>query len=213
MADNLQTTRALVNALTLKKKVGNKMSETIEQYRESIRSIAKEAFKSHCLTSEQTEGPVRMWLCHQPGTGIYHFRVVAAPGFLAVYGDVGDGMVLMHDKDPIPWLRGAVNSPDYLLGKMVKKQKLFFVREAEKILQEMVDNSASQDEITKNINRVSNIEDNWDREIDTEEEFAKALWKCGEDTEMVDRTTDYCNDDWWTVECLKKFIELLGASA
>ena len=187
------------------------MSETIKQHRDSIISIAKEAFKDHCLTSEQTEGPVCMWLCHQLGTGVYHFRVIAAPGFMAVYGDVGDGMLMMYDKDPIPWLRGAIKSPDYLLKKVLKKQTKFFLSEAEGLLQDMIDTSETTEELTENTNRVNKIEDNWAKEIESEEEFARALWSAGEDTEMVERAVDYSSDDLWTVECLKKFIELLDA--
>jgi hypothetical protein len=189
------------------------MGETIKQYRESIKAIAKGAFQSHRLTPSQTEGPVRMWLCHKTGTGMYHFRVIAAPGFLAVYGDVGDGMVLMHDNDPIPWLRGAIHSPEYLLEKMIKKHTKFFRSEAEKILQDMVDSAGSPQELTDGITRAANVEDNWNKEIDTEEEFEKALWTCGEDTELAECAVDYSEDDWWTVECLKKFIELLDAEA
>lgn len=193
------------------------------QQREQLERYAEESFKDHVLTVEQSEGPVRMWHCGKPGTGIYSFRVIAAPGFLGVYGDVGDGMLMAYDKDLIPWLRSAVQSPGYLMSKMLKKQKEFNADEAREMMKRMVDESHAEDdeediegnspELLKNSTdtMVETILDNWNDDPPDRDghEFFQAAYDAGMDTEMFDSVMDYCADDYWTLACLKKFSELL----
>ncbi len=186
------------------------MADTRKQHRESIAAIAKNALKDHVLITEQDQGPVRMWYCGKPGTGMYSFRVIAAPGFICVYGDVGDGMLMAYDRDLVPWLKDAIKSPDYLLGKMINKKEQFFPGDAEQLLKDMIEDSTDEEDKKRNEELVEKIQDEWADGADdsTGYNFGKAIYNAGLDTELMDCTMDYCSDNYWTVECLKKFVEL-----
>jgi len=152
-----------------------------------------------------------MWLCHRPGTGMYHFRVVAAPGMLLVYGDVGDYMLQNHDYDMVKWLvGGAVNSPDYLIQKFVRKTKIFFEDEAEALLQSHIDEACDEYERDEAKKFKEKVLDAWqyDREYGHGHDFARAYYEAGGDPEYLSSTEDYDSSVYWTVECLKKFAEL-----
>ena len=183
------------------------MNLTIDSYRKQIINLAQEALKDHVITPEQTEGLVRMWSLCRPDMGIYWFRVIIAPGCIVVYGDVGDSMYNMHEHDPLPWLRDAINSPEYLIGKMITKKEKFFPAEAYKILDEMKEESQEETKVAEE------IKDNWNT-FDFEDsgyEFRRAIWEAGTDFEVPSsRAFDYNEDTYWSVECLKKFIKLLG---
>jgi hypothetical protein len=175
-----------------------------------IAGYAKKAFETHELTVEQANGPVRMWHCGKPGTGIYSFRVVAAPGFISIYGDVGDGMLAAYDRDMVAWLGGAIRSPSYLFSKMIKSRKVFRADLARNLLKELVD-EADEDNKEKAEKMVENILDNWNDDPPDEHgfEFFNAAYEAGVDSEYFDSVMDHCADDYWTLECLKKFVELL----
>lgn len=51
-------------------------AETYERARRTVAHLAAKGFARHVIT-EEGEG---RWLCHTPGTGVYSFRVVTAPG-------------------------------------------------------------------------------------------------------------------------------------
>lgn len=152
-----------------------------------------------------------MWLCHRPGSGMYHFRVVAGPGMLLVYGDVGDHMLQNHDKDMVKWLvDGAVNSTEYLISKFTHRPKVFFSHEAMLLLNSMVDDAFDDHEREYMGNIRAEVLDGWspDTESGDGHDFAKAFYGAGGDIECVNQTFDYDSDVYWTVECLKKFVEL-----
>lgn len=195
-----------------------------QQIRDMIARTAEKEFADHVLTIEQGEGPIRMWHCGKPDTGIYSFRVIAAPGFIGVYGDVGDGMLMAHDRDLIKWLPGAVRSPDYLMSKMLKKRDEFNADEAREMMQRMIDESHDEEdeediegeapevkELNGTEKMVEEILENWDDDPPDPDghAFFRAAYDAGMDTEMFDSTMDYCADDYWTLACLKKFVELL----
>lgn len=182
-----------------------------KQSREQISHWAEESFRDHVLTVEQATGSVRMWHCGKPGTGIYSFRVIAAPGFLCVYGDVGDGMLMAYDRDLVPWLRGAVSDPHYLMSKMAKKQKEFNADEAREMMQRMIDESYDEEDKQENQEMVDKILDDWNDDPPDPDghDFFKAAHEAGMDCELFDSVMDYSASDYWTYECLKKFSQLL----
>ena len=192
-------------------------SGTRKRQRQDIQEIANESFANHTLKVEQDQGPVRMWLCSRPGTGMYHFRVVAAPGWLAVYGDVGNHMLSANDKDLIPWLKRSVKSYDYLISKfenVLDLKDTFFPEEAEKLLEEcdaegMMAETYPYDSQGQKF--VDKVREDWDKEYGDHHDFCSAFYNAGGDPELLDRVVDFGPSVWWTVECLKKFVELLEA--
>ena len=199
--------------------------ETKAEHRATITEIAQEALASHVISPEQESGPVRMWLCHRPGTGAYHYRVIAAPGMLLVYGDIGDHMLQANDKDLVPWLHRAINSPDYLISKFVRRPKTFFPYEAMLLLDRLVQDGKDWDEqsgynLDEDGNEIMGMHeeeartlkrkvlDEWDPDYDDEHMFARAFYYAGGEASLIESTRDYDSDVYWTVECLKKFVEL-----
>ena len=180
-----------------------------KKHRATIAELAKKSLAGHVISPEQEEGPVRMWLCHKPGTGMYHYRVVAAPGMLLVYGDIGDHMLQNHDKDLVPWLKDAIKSPDYLISKFVRRPREFFPDEATHLLNELIKEAEEYNyDVEEAVDFRHKVLDNWNEENDDGHEFGKAFYEAGGDPELIDRTYDYDSSVYWTVECLKKFVEL-----
>lgn len=185
------------------------MQDTKKQHRETVKEIAAKSLASHVLTPEQESGPVRMWLCHRPGSGAYHYRVVAAPGMLTIYGDIGDQIIQNYDRDMVEWLLKAMDSPEYVMDKFTFKEKTFFPQEARSLLDEMVAESCDEVDRQENEEFRNRVLDEWDSEFDDNgHEFAKAFYEAGGDMEMLSITVDHSSGMYWTIACLEKFVEL-----
>lgn len=183
-------------------------SGTRKENRAVLAEIAEKAFAEHRLTPEQTEGPVRMWHCGRKGTGMYSYRIVAGPGMLLVYGDVGDYMLQAHDRDLIPWLLGAIKSEDYVIGKMVHKHEVFLEDEASNLLDRLIE-EACDDEDREEMEKLAKyVRDNWNKDYDDGHEFAKTFYEGGGEPSLICHTMDHESSVYWTMECLKKFVEL-----
>lgn len=94
--------------------------ETYAAHAETIAGLAADAFKDHQLKPEGD----RRWTCKRPGTGMYTFRVILAPGTVIITGDIGDAILhRISYTDPLEllgWLRGMTDGyPDYTLSKLV----------------------------------------------------------------------------------------------
>lgn len=108
---------------------------TKQEHRAQIAKLAKESFKDHKL---HQEGPGR-WFCARPGTGIYSFHVACFNGCVVLYGDVGELILRPSDRDSLAWLRGAIDSMDYVLGKAPSPwpEKVFLEGEMKNALHEI----------------------------------------------------------------------------
>lgn len=184
-------------------------SGTKKDNRKQLTEIASESFADHIITCEQSDLPVRMWYCGRKNTGIYSYRIVAAPRMILVYGDVGDYMLQASDYDLIPWLRGAVKSEHYVIGKMINKGEEFLPDEAEALLNELRDRYI-EEENNIGLSNIESIRDTWDKDYDNLDKFAEIFMSVNEPTSLLGRTIDYESGVYWTMECLKKFIELLN---
>lgn len=102
------------------------MAETYKQTQETAASHAAQDFAEHQI-DRTPEGD---YWCHEPGTGMYSFRVILRPGAAIVYGDIGDAIFLFSDRDSLGWLRRAVRSPGYLLEKRAHKESDFYPGDA-----------------------------------------------------------------------------------
>ena len=116
------------------------LSSTEAETRASIAEMAKESFARHELTVKAD----REWLCKRPGEWAYSFFVIARPGVLIVYGDLGEYVLRMHNEDPITWLDGAVGSPAYLFGKVAAvsrndgSAKIWYWRDAQRYMRDAI---------------------------------------------------------------------------
>jgi hypothetical protein len=88
--------------------------ETSDKCAENVRRLAVDSFANHQVINER-DGE---WLCRKPGRSEYWFKVIARPGVLIVFGDIGDWILWMSDKDPIRWAAAAARSPGYFFEKL-----------------------------------------------------------------------------------------------
>lgn len=84
----------------------------------TVQELAKDTFKNHVVTQELDNGLFRSWRCAKPGTGMYSFRVLFWPGCVYIGGDLQD-FVFERETDMLPWLKGAINDPHYMAGKVI----------------------------------------------------------------------------------------------
>lgn len=174
---------------------------TLKERQNLFKQLGKESLANHVLKLESESDSIKMWFCGKPNSGSYHFRVISAPGAIILYGDVGDKIIMAAERDMIPWLKGAVNSPSYLISKISghnDNKNVFLVGEAEKFLEEEPEIKAKlEDELHYGL-------------LDDGHHFCREAFEAGADPESFSSLWDYDSDIYWTVECLKKFVELLN---
>jgi len=183
--------------------------------KDDIKKIAEKEFKDHVLdelmphfNSESTAG---MWRCRKPGTGIYSFTVAIMPGgFITIAGDVGDIVLRCNEKTAygvIAWIRGAVDSPDYLISKAQPvcrdKMTAFSVEAAKEHLKWM------EEEEPEKANNIRELWINSDFGEDSEEEWHEAYYAGTGDSE-VPRCHEFTPDALWAIECLRLFAKLVA---
>lgn len=110
------------------------MKERPEQVFDRMVRGSHGEFKNHVLTKE--EGAV--WLCHNPQTRHFYFRVLFVPYHVVIVGDLGSQVLACSDFNSLAWLRGSINSRDYVLGKAEHKEYLFYVVEALEYIDELL---------------------------------------------------------------------------
>ena len=111
------------------------MSERFKDARETIVSLAKESFRDHVITATGSNE----WQCGRPGSSAYYFNVIARPGYLIIFGDIGDWILQHNDRDCVGWLRRAARDYEYLCGKIrAGEKKRFYQGDAEAWLRERI---------------------------------------------------------------------------
>jgi hypothetical protein len=199
------------------------MKGTKEDTRNMIFSMAKDSLAGHTIKHEASASDFNVWLCRNPESSFYWYRVITVPGCLIIQGDVGNRMFVMYDKNPVSWLRGAINSPDYVMGKCEDKSKDFLPGEARKLLEQLKAGESPTDEdgntddsvVAENEevrSKVEEIEEAWEYEMDSHK-FCQAYYEAGFDTESLECCYDFNSDILWSYACMKKFIELLDTQA
>jgi predicted secreted protein len=173
---------------------------TQEGRRAYLAKRADEEFKDHVLVKEG-EG---RWFCGKPGTGIYSFRVLTAPGALIVYGDIYDAVLKPSDRDALAWLRGSMGSLDYVLEKVTAcadKRREFLRGEALRELAEMEQEHPE---------RAARIRAAWEHNRDWQGEeraWIDALSAEGMDVEGI--PDDHDSQLLWQYHGLRHFCRLL----
>lgn len=175
---------------------------------EQVRQLAAQSFADHVLVAEG-EG---RWYCGKPGTGIYSFRVVSAPYHVIVFGDIGDALLRVSDRNPVPWLRGAVRSPDYLISKSIWRDTVFYRGDAVEYLRDALretEPSRSAIAVCEELNlSTSDAVDaiRLDDELDVRGWYE--AWHDAGECEPPSCTGPSAGM-FWTVEALRCFVRLL----
>jgi hypothetical protein len=190
-------------------------SETEKETAAGIAESAKEAFAGHTL-KVIGEGE---WLCRRPGSGSHHFYVIARRGVLIVYGDLGEYVLRMHDPETVAWLWRAVNSYDYLFGKVMAvsrndgSPKCWYWQDAANYLRERIeehrkDEDTEGEELYRRV--LAAAADGGDYGI-TQDWFLECC-SDGELDDMGSVGVGFAAGMWWLLEALRKFTQLLKAA-
>lgn len=174
-----------------------------KEYRETIFSLAEESLAKHIIKKELSTEDFNIWLCRNPDNSFYWYRVICVPGCVIVQGDVGNKIFSVYDRDVVAWLKGAVNSPDYLMSKCEDKHREFIPGAAEALLKELEADDKEQ---------VDKVREDWVDEKDSYQ-FSQAFYNAGFDTDYLSECYDYNSDVVWSYACLKKFVQLLSTQA
>lgn len=97
--------------------------DTYDETVARIRSQAATAFDKHVITEHRPW----VWKCAQPGSWVYGFYVMVAPGAVVFYGDCGEAIFRMSngpEASVFEWLKSTLREPqyyDYFLSKLENK--------------------------------------------------------------------------------------------
>jgi len=104
------------------------MSDFHKQLLEQAQKSAKENLKNHRVRQRHRDGDiVRLWRCDNDGSSVYHFSVCAPPGWLIVYGDMGECM-WSRTPDMIGFARKSINDLHYFSQKISSDCRIKEVR-------------------------------------------------------------------------------------
>lgn len=93
------------------------MSEYKKRLAQDAKKNAIQNLKNHTVEQYHNDGDqCRLWRCSNDGSSVYHFWVCAPPGWLIVYGDMGECM-WSRTSDMIAFARQSIESHDYFASK------------------------------------------------------------------------------------------------
>lgn len=177
--------------------------ETYDETVTRVASLAREALANHELVQTR----VWYWKVSQPGTWAYGFYVLMAPGALVIYGDLGEAVYRMAAKteqDVLTWLRGAVQSPDYLMSKIANPDayRQFYVGDSVALARE-----------TGDLQFINEVEfEATHNYLHTEHHWYKLIDEFGIDPMNFGRPVKWGPSAWWFVHALTCFMRLHDAS-
>jgi hypothetical protein len=100
---------------------------TMEAARKMVEKMAAEAFSTHVLLEESPT----QWLCRRADDRAkYRFRVVFAPNYVMLMGDISPQMIFTADPNSLRWLLLAASEEEELFGRAEIKRQCFFVADA-----------------------------------------------------------------------------------
>lgn len=182
--------------------------------RAEIAASAAEHFKNHVI---KDEGHGR-WSCAKPGDSAYSFRITDFRDGLILSGDIDELVLIVYRLDPIAWLRGCVNSEDYVLSKIAvpfRKKEVI-----EELVLEFFKDSADDPDESK---IVKNLRDAWDISDEeagtpnehipdlTEDEWIEAYYEAGGEDDPPN-VSDWPPRILFQLEALKWFCRALAES-
>lgn len=177
-----------------------------------VAKLADQSFAQHRLT---LKAPGE-WRCGREGSWTYGFNVISRPGYLIVYGDIGDWILSMHERDPATgWLPGAVDSPSYLFSKVqAGREEEFYIGDALTWLRQRVGETADgeSDEDAETgpraaLNEALNAKD--DLLLD-DHRWAEILHENDFDSDCFSIGVGPSSRMFWLLEALKVFVKLRG---
>lgn len=176
-----------------------------------IEELAKDAFAKHALEKRADDRGTWWWRCSKPGTGNQAFNVATFPCYVMVWGDLGDAIFQVSDRDSLKWLLMA-SCRDYALGKVratdgAKKQ--FMDGDARDYL-DQAEGEAVVDGRASTAKHIRDIRERWGEITDDGEEEGHAWHRAWFDAGDCDppRCEAWAGSLCWIWEAVKTFRRL-----
>lgn len=193
------------------------MSDFRKQLLEQVKKSAEENLKNHRVRQRHRDGDtVRLWRCDNNGSSVYHFSVCAPPGWLIVYGDMGECM-WSREPDMINFARKSINSLGYFSEKASHDSKIYEQR-GELITEFLAEYETDHlrdygDEMTaEQLEVLNELRYSWSKSEDIEgwlREFYES--DLCNDCESMPDVKSFTYHYLWKIEALKWFLAKLDA--
>lgn len=148
-------------------------------YKEAVSQVAEMAVNAFAGHTCHQVGPDE-WHCSHRGSSVYMFHVISRPGFLVIYGDIGDWVLQAHDRNMVYWAMGAVRSPSYFCEKIQAGARLAFYRgDAQELVKEALKGNEDMGLTKEQAEKVDDAPLSWD-ELD-QRAWYEACIEAGDD--------------------------------
>jgi hypothetical protein len=192
------------------------MSDFRKQLLEQAKKSAEQNLKNHRVRQRHRDGDtVRLWRCDNNGSSVYHFTVCAPPGWLIVYGDMGECM-WSRTPDMIQFARESINSLGYFSEKVSRDCKIRELRSelAEEWFSTIRDEwkQCGRKWTKEHSAALKSIRHEFDN-YGLLEDFRKAIYEsilCSDSDDLPDLEC-YTYHYLWKIEALKWFLAKLDA--
>lgn len=176
-------------------------SGTYKEAVSQVATMAKTAFASHrCAQVGQDE-----WRCASKDRAHawnMWFHVIARPGFLVVYGDIGDWILQAHDRNMVYWAMGAVRSPSYFCEKIQAGERMAFYRgDAQELVKEALNGNEDMGLTKEQAEKVDDAITSWD-ELEQREWYDACIEAGDDEPALCERPSSRA---LWLLEAVKWF--------
>jgi len=175
--------------------------------------------KDHTIVQLHRDGdPGRVWRCRNNGSSVYGFTVCAPPGWLIVYGDMGECM-WSRTRDMLAFIRGSIRSLDYFSEKASKDCKIRepYTELAEEWLQEQESGKEWEDYHGEPMSdqhkeKLQEIREAYEQ-YNSIENLIQAAYESGlyDSTSYLPHCQYYTYQYLWKLEALKWFVAKIDA--
>jgi hypothetical protein len=197
------------------------MTNTKSDFKSRLRQQAEESIgrdlANHTIVQMHRDGePGRIWKCSNKGSSVYAFTVCAPPGWLIVYGDMGECMWSRH-RDMLPFIRSSIGSLDYFSEKASKD--CLIREERTELAQEWLDQaeqdwqdshgSPMNDQQQEQLQEIREAFESYGEIADLQRAIYEA--RMFDSFSAIPSCRYYTYQYLWTIEALKWFIQKLDA--
>lgn len=192
----------------------------IDDYRRKFAEDVREKFPrdvaNHIVVQYHNDGDVgRLWKCHNPKSTACHFWISAPPGWLMIYGDMGECMwSRLHDM--IPFIRGSIESTSYFHEKSsrdcrTKEHSTEMVSEWLQCVEQEWEDYHGEPMSESKREILEELEGDWDGE--DVEGFIRKIYDAGlfYDSESIPSFQHYTFHYLWQCKALDWFVKQLDA--
>lgn len=175
------------------------------------KASAARQLANHRVHQKHRDGDVvRLWRCDNDGSAIYHFYVLASPGWLMFYGDMGECM-WSRATDMIEFARGSINSLDYFSEKA--SRNCIIKEECPEMIGEYLDGLEQDHEDNHGEPMSDDLKDEIEdlRRCGTVQQFCEQFYTSGLYHGEMPDFRFYTYNYLWKIEALKWFVAKLDA--